>query len=142
MIEVFEGDARNILCEVVDKHHASLLVVGSHGYGAIKRSTFSFFLSFFFKILCIFPIFQIHSILTIITFLFWAGRFSGAWVITVLITLIARWWSWRSLRSRSESIISVVNVGEKWNNVLASMRETIQDNPFVCVIVLLHVLLL
>ncbi|KAF2588855.1 hypothetical protein F2Q70_00039955 [Brassica cretica] len=37
MIEVFEGDARNILCEVVDKHHASLLVVGSHGYGAIKR---------------------------------------------------------------------------------------------------------
>ncbi|KAF3542485.1 hypothetical protein DY000_02002639 [Brassica cretica] len=37
MIEVFEGDAMNILCEVVDKHHASLLVVGSHGYGAIKR---------------------------------------------------------------------------------------------------------
>ncbi|XP_010507861.1 PREDICTED: universal stress protein PHOS34 [Camelina sativa] len=38
VIEVFEGDARNILCEVVDKHHASILVVGSHGYGAIKRA--------------------------------------------------------------------------------------------------------
>ncbi|CAH8364257.1 unnamed protein product [Eruca vesicaria subsp. sativa] len=38
MMEVFEGDARNILCEVVDKHHASLLVVGSHGHGAIKRA--------------------------------------------------------------------------------------------------------
>ncbi|WZZ56174.1 universal stress protein PHOS34 [Brassica napus] len=37
-MEVFEGDARNILCEVVDKHHASLLVVGSHGHGAIKRA--------------------------------------------------------------------------------------------------------
>jgi len=40
VIEVFEGDARNILCEVVDKHHASILVVGSHGYGAIKRYYF------------------------------------------------------------------------------------------------------
>ncbi|KAF2567414.1 hypothetical protein F2Q68_00023648 [Brassica cretica] len=38
MFEVFEGDARSILCDVVDKHHASLLVVGSHGYGAIKRA--------------------------------------------------------------------------------------------------------
>lgn len=37
-MEVFEGDARNILCEAVDKHHASLLVVGNHGHGAIKRS--------------------------------------------------------------------------------------------------------
>ncbi|KAJ4903469.1 putative polyamine transporter [Raphanus sativus] len=36
MIEVFEGDARDVLCEVIDKHHASLLVVGSHGYRAIK----------------------------------------------------------------------------------------------------------
>ncbi|KFK37509.1 hypothetical protein AALP_AA4G266500 [Arabis alpina] len=32
MIEVFEGDARNILGEVVDKQHASVLVVGSHRY--------------------------------------------------------------------------------------------------------------
>lgn len=37
LAEVVEGDARNVLCEAVDKHHASALVVGSHGYGAIKR---------------------------------------------------------------------------------------------------------
>lgn len=35
--EVVEGDARNVLCEAVEKHHAEILVVGSHGYGAIKR---------------------------------------------------------------------------------------------------------
>ncbi|GMN38007.1 hypothetical protein TIFTF001_007286 [Ficus carica] len=38
LAEVIEGDARNVLCEAVDKHHASVLVVGSHGYGAIKRA--------------------------------------------------------------------------------------------------------
>lgn len=37
VIEVIEGDARNVLCEAVERHHASVLVVGSHGYGAIKR---------------------------------------------------------------------------------------------------------
>ncbi|XP_010519347.1 PREDICTED: universal stress protein PHOS34-like [Tarenaya hassleriana] len=37
-VEVIEGDARNVLCEVVERHHASVLVVGSHGYGAIKRA--------------------------------------------------------------------------------------------------------
>ncbi|KAI3409423.1 Usp domain-containing protein [Psidium guajava] len=37
-IEVVEGDARNVLCDAVEKHHASILVVGSHGYGAIKRA--------------------------------------------------------------------------------------------------------
>ncbi|KAL2510550.1 Adenine nucleotide alpha hydrolase-like superfamily protein [Abeliophyllum distichum] len=37
-LEVVEGDARNVLCEAVEKHHASVLVVGSHGYGAIKRA--------------------------------------------------------------------------------------------------------
>ncbi|XVF72616.1 hypothetical protein PTKIN_Ptkin12aG0135000 [Pterospermum kingtungense] len=36
--EVVEGDPRNVLCEAVEKHHASMLVVGSHGYGAIKRA--------------------------------------------------------------------------------------------------------
>ncbi|KAH6827391.1 Adenine nucleotide alpha hydrolases-like superfamily protein [Perilla frutescens var. hirtella] len=36
--EVVEGDARNVLCEAVEKHQASMLVVGSHGYGAIKRA--------------------------------------------------------------------------------------------------------
>ncbi|KAK4786398.1 hypothetical protein SAY86_003087 [Trapa natans] len=38
VLEVVEGDARNVLCEAVEKHHASMLVVGSHGYGAIKRT--------------------------------------------------------------------------------------------------------
>jgi len=37
-VEVVEGDARNVLCEAVERHHASILVVGSHGYGAIKRA--------------------------------------------------------------------------------------------------------
>ncbi|GAA0157837.1 hypothetical protein LIER_15016 [Lithospermum erythrorhizon] len=37
-LEVVEGDARNVLCEAVEKQHASVLVVGSHGYGAIKRA--------------------------------------------------------------------------------------------------------
>ncbi|TVU49862.1 hypothetical protein EJB05_01201, partial [Eragrostis curvula] len=36
--EVVEGDARNVLCEAVERHHAEMLVVGSHGYGAIKRA--------------------------------------------------------------------------------------------------------
>ncbi|XP_078175989.1 adenine nucleotide alpha hydrolases-like superfamily protein [Carex rostrata] len=35
---IHEGDARNVLCEAVEKHHADMLVVGSHGYGAIKRA--------------------------------------------------------------------------------------------------------
>ncbi|XP_043711104.1 universal stress protein PHOS34-like [Telopea speciosissima] len=38
LVEMVEGDARNVLCEAVEKHHASILVVGSHGYGAIKRA--------------------------------------------------------------------------------------------------------
>eukprot|EP01018_Ginkgo_biloba_P017549 Gb_32428 [translate_table: standard] len=37
-IEMVEGDARNVLCEAVEKHKADMLVVGSHGYGAIKRA--------------------------------------------------------------------------------------------------------
>ncbi|KAK8709843.1 hypothetical protein V6N13_060844 [Hibiscus sabdariffa] len=37
-VEVMEGDPRNVLCEAVDKHHASVLVVGSHGYGLMKRA--------------------------------------------------------------------------------------------------------
>ncbi|XP_074578270.1 universal stress protein PHOS34-like [Curcuma longa] len=35
---IMEGDARNVLCEAVEKYHAKMLVVGSHGYGAIKRA--------------------------------------------------------------------------------------------------------
>ncbi|PUZ67380.1 hypothetical protein GQ55_3G430100 [Panicum hallii var. hallii] len=36
--EALEGDARNVLCDAVERHHAEMLVVGSHGYGAIKRA--------------------------------------------------------------------------------------------------------
>lgn len=38
VFEAVEGDARNVLCEAVERHHAEMLVVGSHGYGAIKRA--------------------------------------------------------------------------------------------------------
>ncbi|KAL2342301.1 hypothetical protein Fmac_003586 [Flemingia macrophylla] len=38
LVEVVEGDARNVLCDAVERHHASVLVMGSHGYGAIKRA--------------------------------------------------------------------------------------------------------
>ncbi|KAG5574011.1 hypothetical protein H5410_063777 [Solanum commersonii] len=36
--EVYEGDARNIIVDAVEKQHATLLVMGSHGYGAFKRA--------------------------------------------------------------------------------------------------------
>ncbi|KAK1300121.1 hypothetical protein QJS10_CPB13g00127 [Acorus calamus] len=36
-VEVVEGDPRTVLCDAVDKHHADMLVVGSHGYGKLKR---------------------------------------------------------------------------------------------------------
>ncbi|OEL33800.1 hypothetical protein BAE44_0005181 [Dichanthelium oligosanthes] len=36
--EAMEGDARSVLCDAVERHNAEMLVVGSHGYGAIKRS--------------------------------------------------------------------------------------------------------
>ena len=35
--KVSQGDPQNVLCEAIDKHRASILVMGSHGYGAIKR---------------------------------------------------------------------------------------------------------
>ncbi|THU68638.1 hypothetical protein C4D60_Mb08t05980 [Musa balbisiana] len=35
--ELVGGDPRNALCDAVEKHQAEILVVGSHGYGAIKR---------------------------------------------------------------------------------------------------------
>lgn len=38
LIEVIEGEPRYVLCNAVEKHSAGLLVVGSHGYGAIKRA--------------------------------------------------------------------------------------------------------
>lgn len=36
-MEIVEGDPRNVLCDAVDRHHAAILVVGSHGYGVVKR---------------------------------------------------------------------------------------------------------
>ncbi|XP_009595892.1 universal stress protein PHOS32-like [Nicotiana tabacum] len=36
--EILEGDARNVICDAVERHHASLLVMGSHGYGTFKRA--------------------------------------------------------------------------------------------------------
>ncbi|KAK7320218.1 hypothetical protein RJT34_04954 [Clitoria ternatea] len=38
VVEVVEGDARNVLNDAAERHHASVLVLGSHGYGAIKRA--------------------------------------------------------------------------------------------------------
>ncbi|CAK8544341.1 unnamed protein product [Lathyrus sativus] len=38
VVETVEGDPRNVLCDAVEKHHASTLVVGCHGYGALKRA--------------------------------------------------------------------------------------------------------
>ncbi|KAH0657424.1 hypothetical protein KY289_026172 [Solanum tuberosum] len=38
VVEIVEGDARHVLCEAVEKLHASVLVVGCHGYGVIKRT--------------------------------------------------------------------------------------------------------
>ncbi|KAJ7980278.1 Universal stress protein A-like protein [Quillaja saponaria] len=37
-VEIMEGDARNVLREAVEKHNASILVLGSHAYGAVKRA--------------------------------------------------------------------------------------------------------
>ncbi|KAL2459266.1 Adenine nucleotide alpha hydrolase-like superfamily protein [Forsythia ovata] len=36
--EVIDGDARNVLCDAVEQFHASILALGSHGYGAFKRA--------------------------------------------------------------------------------------------------------
>ncbi|KAK1313848.1 hypothetical protein QJS10_CPA06g02038 [Acorus calamus] len=37
-VEIVEGDPRNVLCDAVERHHADILVVGSHGYGKLKRA--------------------------------------------------------------------------------------------------------
>ena len=34
---VVSGDPRDVICETVEKVRADFLVIGSHGYGAIKR---------------------------------------------------------------------------------------------------------
>jgi nucleotide-binding universal stress UspA family protein len=35
--QVLEGDTGIVVCGAVDPHHADMLVVGCHGYGALKR---------------------------------------------------------------------------------------------------------
>lgn len=37
LVDVIEGDPRNVMCDAVEKYNASVLVLGSHGYGAFKR---------------------------------------------------------------------------------------------------------
>jgi nucleotide-binding universal stress UspA family protein len=64
--EVVEGDGRNVLCEAVERHHAEMLALGSHGYGAIKRSPDApppCFLSCCFSV---FPCFQLFALLCIV----------------------------------------------------------------------------
>lgn len=48
-VEVMEGDPRNVMCDAVDKHHASLLVLGSHGYGLVKRYITTYIYVYIFK---------------------------------------------------------------------------------------------
>ncbi|CAN8265558.1 unnamed protein product [Cochlearia groenlandica] len=36
-LEVIEGDPRNVMLETAERHRACVLVLGSHGYGAVKR---------------------------------------------------------------------------------------------------------
>ncbi|KAF3776915.1 hypothetical protein EJ110_NYTH36329 [Nymphaea thermarum] len=36
-VDIVEGDARSALCQAVEKYHADILVVGSHGHGAFRR---------------------------------------------------------------------------------------------------------
>ena len=36
-VKVAVGDARSVICDMVDKLGADLLVMGSHGYGFLKR---------------------------------------------------------------------------------------------------------
>ncbi|CAL0320946.1 unnamed protein product [Lupinus luteus] len=37
-MKVGHGDPRNVICEMTQKLGADILVIGSHGYGVIKRA--------------------------------------------------------------------------------------------------------
>ncbi|XP_059435292.1 universal stress protein PHOS32-like [Corylus avellana] len=37
-MEIVEGDPRNVLCDAVERNRAPILVLGSHGYGVVKRA--------------------------------------------------------------------------------------------------------
>lgn len=45
-VHVMQGDPRNVMTEAVERFHPTILVLGSHGYGAVKRykiyATFKF----------------------------------------------------------------------------------------------------
>ncbi|KAF6999449.1 hypothetical protein CFC21_015477 [Triticum aestivum] len=38
VVDVVDGEPKHVLCDAVEKHRADLLVVGSQGYGAIRRA--------------------------------------------------------------------------------------------------------
>lgn len=114
VLEVGEGDARYVLCEAVDKHHAATLVVGSHGYGTVKRLELNNIaandisigncgqivmetIPCKLKITVLFPGDMIMGALTKISCSF-VGPFWAVWVTTALTMLIAVWWLWRSPR--------------------------------------------
>lgn len=40
-MKVGTGDARDVICELLEKVGADLLVIGSHGYGFVKRYALS-----------------------------------------------------------------------------------------------------
>lgn len=41
LVEVIEGDPKVVLMEAAKRYKAEILVVGSHGYGAIQRFPFN-----------------------------------------------------------------------------------------------------
>jgi hypothetical protein len=65
VFEALEGDARNVLCEAVERHGAEMLVVGSHGYGAIKRSVPSDLIHCLFSLLFSSPLFPDYRVAAI-----------------------------------------------------------------------------
>lgn len=40
-MEVTEGDPKDVLMEAAKRYKAEMLIVGSHGYGAIQRLPFN-----------------------------------------------------------------------------------------------------
>lgn len=54
--KVVSGDAREVICQMVDKLDADVLVMGSHGYGPIKRLVISSgpFRFMFLHVTCVF----------------------------------------------------------------------------------------
>ncbi|KAF3322790.1 universal stress protein A-like protein [Carex littledalei] len=38
VVEIMEGDAKHVLMDAVAKHHADILILGSHGYNNVQRA--------------------------------------------------------------------------------------------------------